>query len=534
MDRIIKTTVHINTEILISCQQKLIPNSPLQRAFSTAHTFFSQQKFLIAIERFDDVIKLDPAFIGGHIGKGLSYMGLDDPGMCDKAIQCFDAAIAIDPLLVGLYTAKGMCFHYLGKLEEACDSYVAAMEINKKQGVPQNNEFLWVNLGGLYLRGAAESKSEPEAEKYLGLGQSAYRECLKINPKNAAATMGLGNFYMIKGMLDPAILFYRKADEMDPGHSRELDHSLAAALAQKACSLAEAGDLAGAAEYAKEAMPIYMKLKITDNNDVLCEIFINRASQILSAESDTRITTDKMLMQVKELADSALEIRSEGSVNNELLSGIMYQLGYVLLRRCYYRESTQCFEKTLKLAEYMHPDAAHQIHFLLGESYYTEKKYEDSIKSFKDFLGMCGNAGASSEMGAAMLIARLRIGTDLTEMGKYDEALAVFDEMLKHDEKDHYALERKANIYRILYDLENVPNTKEAHREKAVKLFENALERDQDCDYSKAMLSYLDGEFGAAISFLRKYIKDSLPMMDHDAASLLKRLEGEADSAEQE
>jgi tetratricopeptide (TPR) repeat protein len=126
-----------------------------------------------------------------------------------KAIQAYQKVIELDPAYVEAYNNLGIIYQMTGDVDRAFGAYQRATEINPRYEKGYNN------LGILLL---LKGRDEEALE--------AFRKALAINPNNIETHINLGTLFKKKGQWDEAIESYQKALAIDP-HHRETHYNMA-------------------------------------------------------------------------------------------------------------------------------------------------------------------------------------------------------------------------------------------------------------------------------------------------------------------
>jgi Flp pilus assembly protein TadD len=126
-----------------------------------------------------------------------------------KAIQAYQKVIELDPAYVEAYNNLGIIYQMMGDVDRAFGAYQKATEINPKYEKGYNNLGILLLLKGRY-------------EEAL----EAFQKALAINPNNIESHINLGILFMKKGQSDEAIESYQKALAIDPLH-RETHYNIA-------------------------------------------------------------------------------------------------------------------------------------------------------------------------------------------------------------------------------------------------------------------------------------------------------------------
>ncbi len=137
-------------------------NLILKEKFGLAVKSHQINNFEIAINLYNEVLKIEPNFIKAHINLGVLFRSL---GNNEKAISCYEKAIKINPNLLDTAYNLGNIFKELGKNERAI---------------------------------------------------SCYEKVIQLDPSNSKAFNNLGNIFKELGKNEQAISYYEKAIQLDP------------------------------------------------------------------------------------------------------------------------------------------------------------------------------------------------------------------------------------------------------------------------------------------------------------------------------
>jgi Flp pilus assembly protein TadD len=126
-----------------------------------------------------------------------------------RAIQAYQKVIELDPAYVEAYNNLGIIYQLMGDVEKAFWAYRKSTEINPRYEKGYNNLGILLLLKGRY---------DDALE--------AFEKALGINPNNIESRINLGVLFKKKGEWEKAIESYQKALAIDPLH-RETHYNIA-------------------------------------------------------------------------------------------------------------------------------------------------------------------------------------------------------------------------------------------------------------------------------------------------------------------
>jgi len=133
-----------------------------------------------------------------YFNSGVSF---HNRGEMAKAIQAYQKVIEMDPAYVEAYNNLGIIYQEIGDLESSMKTYRRAIEINPKYEKGLNNIGILLHLKG-------------EDEKAL----EAFNKILAINPNHIESHINLGTLYKKKGQSEKGVESYQKALAINPHH----------------------------------------------------------------------------------------------------------------------------------------------------------------------------------------------------------------------------------------------------------------------------------------------------------------------------
>ena len=141
-----------------------------------------------------------------HFNAGVSFYNQKE---FSKAIQAYQKVIEVNPAYVEAYNNLGIVYQATGDLDGALGAYRKSIEINPKYEKGYNNLGLLLMLEGHYEE-AAET----------------FQFALAVNPNNIESHINLGILFKKKEQWEKAIESYQRALAIDPLH-RETHYNIA-------------------------------------------------------------------------------------------------------------------------------------------------------------------------------------------------------------------------------------------------------------------------------------------------------------------
>jgi len=141
-----------------------------------------------------------------HFNSGVHFYNQKD---YSKAIQAYQKVIELDPAYVEAYNNLGIIYQLIGDVERASGAYRKSTEINPRYEKGYNNLGILLLLKGRYDEALA-----------------AFEKALAVNSNNIESHINLGILFKKKGEWEKAIESYHKALAIDPLH-RETHYNIA-------------------------------------------------------------------------------------------------------------------------------------------------------------------------------------------------------------------------------------------------------------------------------------------------------------------
>ena len=165
-------------------------NLAIKEKFAIAIQNQQINNFEIAINLYNEILKIEPNFIEAHNNLGVSFKAL---GEDQKAISCYEKAIQIDPNLLQAQFNLGNIFKTLGEDQKAISCYEKAIQIDP------NCINAYNNLGSIF-------KALGEDQKAI----SCYEKAIQINPNYTEAHNNLAITYGESGNQEKSVKHYHQ------------------------------------------------------------------------------------------------------------------------------------------------------------------------------------------------------------------------------------------------------------------------------------------------------------------------------------
>jgi tetratricopeptide (TPR) repeat protein len=307
-------------------------------------------------------------------------------GRIDEAMAQIQKALAINHQNAETHYNLGNVYKQMGRVDEAISEYQKALAINPDLASAPSN------LGiALALKGRLD-------EAII-----QFQKALEINPNFADAHNNLGNAYLRKGQVDEAIPEFQKALEIKPDYA-EAHSNLARALSQKGQS--------------DEALAEYDKSQKIDPDHVVGSLGLG-----LALLQKGRV--DEAMIQFQQI----LEI----DPNNALAHN---NLGWALFLKGQVDEAIPEYQKALEI-DPTYVGAYNN----LGWAYLQAKGQPDNaIIQFQKALAIDPNYA----------LAHTNLGSALFQKGKYAEAAAQFQDILRQNPNDADAQSNLAKMQALV------------------------------------------------------------------------------------
>jgi len=168
----------------------ILPSSEILTLFNQGVLYQNQKETVKAIQAYQGVIELDPAYVEAYNNLGLLYQETGDFG---RAYDAYQRSLEINPLYEKALNNLGILFYLQGRYEEALKSFQKALAVH-----PENMES-YLNLGILF-------KKQGQWDDAM----DSFQKALAINPIFGEAHYNLALLYEQRNQLDLAVDQYQK------------------------------------------------------------------------------------------------------------------------------------------------------------------------------------------------------------------------------------------------------------------------------------------------------------------------------------
>ncbi len=193
---------------------RLSPDSP-DIHINLGLTLASQGKIEAAIRHYKKALSIKHDSLEAHLDLGVALTKL---GRLDEAIRHYLDALKIDPNCIEAHNDLGIALLGKGKIDKAIRHFKEVLRIRPNDAEAKKN-----------LEIARKSK-----ERTVKLNQAItkLKDMLKVEPRNPALHIKLGDLYRVKGEIDNAIEQYKNALSIEP-RSIEVFNKMAIAYASR-------------------------------------------------------------------------------------------------------------------------------------------------------------------------------------------------------------------------------------------------------------------------------------------------------------
>jgi tetratricopeptide (TPR) repeat protein len=210
---------------------KAEPNNPVAWYYLGNNYATGLQQPEASIPAFQQVVRLDPNRHGAWQTLGVQYMKVK---RFEDAVNAFKRATEIDPRKPNYWNNLASAYRETRQFNLA----VASLDSNMTLAAPHGNWADWHNLGTAYRNLGLMWGNERDRQNKAVM---AFRQSLKLNPKNHDGWNSLGATYQTLGNYDEAFRCYKQAESLGNKYARNNYDSLKAAIAAAARAAANMG-----------------------------------------------------------------------------------------------------------------------------------------------------------------------------------------------------------------------------------------------------------------------------------------------------
>jgi len=352
-------------------------------------------------------------------------------GSIDEAISAYDEALKIEPENTTILICKASDLNVEGRANESQDTYLKALgildqELNDNPGnaeawqakagilrsLNRQNESTHAYEKALEAYSSAIEKSPEDTDAWLRkakvlqiLGRwdearATYDNATTLSPEDYEAWWEMGQFLSSTGDINESIKAYDQAIELIPANDTA---NLALAWADKTEELASAGRWEDALQSANKTLELNPKDRPMWHFKAFIQTNLGRKDDALAT------------------FDEALKQNPGDTLNWQYKASLLVEL----MR---YNESLEAYDRTLELIS--ENDTAELAQTWLGKGMALNKsgKEEAAQEALEKALELYEQAISSSPDDMGLLQSK---GWTLYELGRYNEALAVYDEILE-------------------------------------------------------------------------------------------------------
>ena len=186
--------------------------------------YYGKGQIDLAINKFDEAIKLAPGFARAFNGRGMAYIG---KAQFDRAIQDFDQAIKLSPQFAEGFNLRGFAYTAKGQFDRAIQDFDWAIGLKPHEsgffynrGVAYSSRGVWGNGMAIGVQRLQDDHAIQDFDHAI----QDYDQALKLNPDGASVLNGYlneaynlrGKAYASKGHYDRAIQDFDQAIKVNP------------------------------------------------------------------------------------------------------------------------------------------------------------------------------------------------------------------------------------------------------------------------------------------------------------------------------
>uniref|UniRef100_A0A8D2L8E2 Tetratricopeptide repeat domain 6 n=1 Tax=Varanus komodoensis TaxID=61221 RepID=A0A8D2L8E2_VARKO len=190
------------------------------------------KKYEEAVHSYSKLLKLDPFFLDGYIGRANSYMEFGHQEATKQALKDFLKAIHLDPTCIKARLCLGYNLQALAKFQKAWTQFTVAILIDPKCHLAYDGRaIVCLQMGdnfAAFQDTNAALKITTNAELltnrgvinqfmgFLNCAMKDYQQAITIDPNYALAYFNAANIYLLNRQFSQANKYYSQALRLDP------------------------------------------------------------------------------------------------------------------------------------------------------------------------------------------------------------------------------------------------------------------------------------------------------------------------------
>jgi tetratricopeptide (TPR) repeat protein len=354
-------------------------------------------------------------------------------GSIEGAILAYDEALKIEPENTTILIQKALELSVLGRVNESTGTYERALTLlDENLKKDPDDAKAWQRKASVLRSLNRQNESIEAYEKTL----EAFNKRIEKNPKDADAWIGKGNVLTNLGMWDEGRDAYNKAIEIDP-----LDYR---AWGMKAEVIGRTGDL----NESVEAYDKTIELIPSANTRELASYWMTKAEVLayaggrweealaainhsleLEPKSRTNWRFKADILSQLGRKDEAVEAFDEALKQNPEDAESWLWKASLLVEMKRYNESLEAYDKAIELIPENNTEDLAQSWLSKGWALNKTGRHDEARAAFQKSRGFY-DAAISKNAGDTRLMQQK--GLVLFELGRYDEAIEVYDQVLKN------------------------------------------------------------------------------------------------------
>ncbi len=355
-------------------------------------------------------------------------------GSIEGAVSAYDEALKIDPDNTTILIQKALELSVLGRVNESSETYERALSLldeNLKKDPNDAKAWQWKATVLEHLN--RQNESIAAYEKTL----DAFNKAIEKDPKDADAWIGKGNVLMNLGMWDEARDAYNKAIEIDPqnwhawGRKAEVigrtvggDINESLEAYDRTLELIPAGNAQELSGYWMSKAEV---LAIAGGRWEEALVAINNSLE-LDPKSSLKWDMKATILSELDRKDEAIEAYDEGLKQNPKDADSWLWKAGLLVEMKRYNESLEAYDKAIELIPENDTEDLAQSWLSKGWALNKTGRTDEAKTAFLKSLEFYDTSISENADNNRLLQQK---GLALFELGRYDEAIEVYDQVLK-------------------------------------------------------------------------------------------------------